>query len=245
MSEMARTPADSARHPMAASQPQRTPRRSPGRRRLAGALLLWLAALTVGGLKLIDYGGRPGDASAAPAHWPTGAEPIAAAAHGRLCVFIHPHCPCSRATLANLERALAHCKDRLDVTIWLVAPHGAAPSWAETDLQAAARHIVGASVRVDRDGAEARRFGARTSGQAMLYGADGRLVFSGGLTSSRGHEGVADGTSAILAWAVRGEAPRHATTPVYGCPLFDANSAPSKSTDSCGRCVEPVTGGGR
>ena len=37
--------------------------------------------------------------------------------------------------------------------------------------------------------ARRQRFGAETSGQTLLYDRDGRLLFSGGTTGSRGHDG--------------------------------------------------------
>lgn len=51
----------------------------------------------------------------------------------------------------------------------------------------------------DRDGAELSRFGFRTSGDTRLYAPDGALVFHGGITASRGHEGDNPGQSAVLA----------------------------------------------
>ena len=49
----------------------------------------------------------------------------------------------------------------------------------------------------DVEGVEARRFGAQTSGTTSLYSPDGRLLFSGGITSSRGHEGDNAGEDAL------------------------------------------------
>jgi hypothetical protein len=48
-------------------------------------------------------------------------------------------------------------------------------------------------------GHEACLFGAATWGQTMVYGRDGRLLFSGGITAARGHYGDNAGTQAIAA----------------------------------------------
>jgi hypothetical protein len=40
--------------------------------------------------------------------------------------------------------------------------------------------------RADAEGVEMHRFGALTSGQTLVYDAAGRLLFSGGITASRG-----------------------------------------------------------
>jgi len=76
-------------------------------------------------------------------------------------------------------------------------------------------------VLTDEDGIEARSFGAVTSGQALLYSAQGRLLFSGGITESRGHSGDNAGRSAIESLVMNGSEGLRtpASTPVYGCPL--------------------------
>ncbi len=84
--------------------------------------------------------------------------------------------------------------------------------------------IPGVSVLADPDGVEARRFGALTSGDAFLYDAGGRLVFRGGITPSRGHQGESAGRSAIEAF-LKGGRPRTATAPVFGCPIRSQHGA--------------------
>lgn len=81
-----------------------------------------------------------------------------------------------------------------------------------------ASRIPDVVLREDESGALARSFGVETSGHALLYASDGHLVFEGGITSARGHEGDSAGKSAILS-AVLGGAPAGASTPVFGCSL--------------------------
>jgi hypothetical protein len=77
-------------------------------------------------------------------------------------------------------------------------------------------------VRVVRDdGAEAWRFGARVSGQVMVYDHAGRLQFSGGITGARGHEGDNAGRDAIE--ALLAGRPHAASAFVFGCLLFDGD----------------------
>ena len=73
----------------------------------------------------------------------------------------------------------------------------------------------------DDDGAEARRFGVETSGQTLLYDARGALIFSGGITGSRGHAGENAGAAALAALLTRGAAAQRGAD-VFGCPLFAA-----------------------
>jgi hypothetical protein len=137
-------------------------------------------------------------------------------------MFAHRNCPCTRTSLGELEYVLAHCSDRVAARIILVAPAGAAADRVGRDIEATARLLPGVEVGVDRGGREARRFGVRTSGHVLLYGADGRLRFSGGITDGRGHAGDNDGRTTVLAWLRDGVAER-GTAPVYGCLLFADN----------------------
>ena len=73
--------------------------------------------------------------------------------------------------------------------------------------------------KVDNDGIEARRFGSSASGQVLLYNPQGKLLFSGGITASRGHSGDNDGRTAIVALLTQGQAAKD-ETPVFGCQLF-------------------------
>ena len=75
----------------------------------------------------------------------------------------------------------------------------------------------GTTVR-DDDGVEASRFRAVTSGVTALYDAQGRLLFSGGLTSARGHEGDSFGVRRISSLLLDGKADRP-DAPVFGCAL--------------------------
>ena len=76
---------------------------------------------------------------------------------------------------------------------------------------------------IDDEGAEANRFHAATSGQTLLYDAAGLLLFSGGITGSRGHSGDNAGQAAIVS-LVNSRAADLTETSVFGCPLFDPNS---------------------
>lgn len=72
-------------------------------------------------------------------------------------------------------------------------------SWTAGDLWAMAEDIPGVSLIRDTDGALIRQFGAFTSGQTLLYAPSGQLLFKGGITAARGHEGDNAGKEALLA----------------------------------------------
>jgi hypothetical protein len=136
-----------------------------------------------------------------------------------LVMFAHPRCPCTRASLGELEKIVAHCQPT--VTPWVVffKPDGAEDNWEQTDLWRSASAIPGAHVIRDLGGEEARRFHVTTSGQTLLYGAWGELLFSGGITFARGHAGDNAGRTAIESYTA-GNSPGYCQTPVFGCPII-------------------------
>ncbi|BDI29078.1 hypothetical protein CCAX7_11290 [Capsulimonas corticalis] len=167
--------------------------------------------MCVGFAALWSYDARPAHAQTPPARAPQ-------AATATLLVFAHPKCPCTRATMTELAKLMARCGERLRATVVFVSPAGATTDWVEGDLWRDAAAIPGVAVRRDRGGAWARRLHAKVSGEAILYGADGRLLFTGGLTGSRGHEGDNDGEDAVAALVLTGTSPRSGS-PVFGCAL--------------------------
>ena len=189
------------------------------RMRTAATMTVWAAACAAGLAGLAGYQATPGRASAVSA-WPAGTS-LRPAGHGAdtLVVVVHPKCPCSRATISDLAVLLAHCPPgRIATTVLFVRPAGVPAGWERTDLWDAAAAIPGVAVLADPGGVEADRFGAVTSGQAILFDAGGRVAFRGGLTPGRGHAGDSGGAAAVVAVA-DGRRPADAQTPVFGCPI--------------------------
>ena len=182
-------------------------------------LSVWAVAIGWGVRILLLYSNTAGAAAQAPGEWPSGVPIEAAQARCSLVVFIHPQCPCSRSSLGELARIIATGRNRVQTTVFFYLPSSSAEDWAHTDLWETAAAIPNVRVLADPDAAAAKRFGARTSGQALLYDANHRLVFSGGITAARGHSGDNDGRDAIVD-QLFGRTPRRRTTPVFGCALY-------------------------
>lgn len=192
---------------------------------LALAGVVWLAGLYLGFRSILAYENAPGLAAQPPQRLPSQST---GAASGQLTLVLmaHPRCPCTYATVDELAEIMARARQTLRARVYFYKPAGASDRWAQTDLWRAAAAIPGVELFADEGGRTAHRFGAATSGQAVLYGADGALLFSGGLTDSRGHAGESTGGRAVLALcagkpglASAGAPLRE--TPVYGCPLQD------------------------
>lgn len=174
-------------------------------------IVLW-TALVVTGVGIVEtYANTAGKGASAPKTAPHEAMPT-------LLVFIHPQCPCSRSTLAELARLQSDCGSKLKTTVEVFAPTSMGEGWAKGDLYRQAKDIPGVLVKLDSDGKLAKQYGVFTSGQALLYSKDGRLVFSGGLTESRGHEGPNTGTDVIRGFVNHGRV-LVSSSPVFGCAL--------------------------
>jgi hypothetical protein len=185
----------------------------------------WLIAAGTGFAILIQYKATPGGSAVPPAHWPEGT-PFRFASPGKtLVMFAHPKCGCTRATFNELARVLAKSDGQLAIHIVFARPAGAGPDWNKTDIVQSASRLPGAQVYWDDAGHLAGLFHAETSGYALLYDERGSLLFSGGITASRGHEGINEGRLELLQQIAGTKAPA-ACTPVFGCPLYESSAAP-------------------
>ena len=115
---------------------------------------------------------------------------------------------------------MARCQGKLEAYVLFTKPAGLSADWEKTDLWRTAAAIPGVTVISDENSAEAKRFGAETSGQTLLFDGTGKLVFSGGLTAARGHFGDNAGVDAIVS-LLGGETAMRSTTSVFGCTLCD------------------------
>lgn len=186
---------------------------------LSAGLVAWALAIAAGMLTLADYSTSPGDALTGAMGWPADTSYPRALDRPNMLVFLHPHCPCSRATLSEIERLLPRLSSKPLVTFTFFSPDGQSDDWANSVLMKRARNINQALVVIDHDGQEARHFGAATSGHVIVFSPSGERVFSGGITSSRGHEGTNTATQAI-AQLLSGVESDFTEYPVYGCPII-------------------------
>jgi len=170
------------------------------------------------------FDGTPGTKAAAPQNWPL--ESVIARAPGRkqLLMFVHPECTCSIASLDQLRTLESLLRSELEthVVLWHGSIGKSKRNWP--------KESGGAVIVDDRDGSEARRFGAKTSGQTLIYDEAGRLMYAGGLTVFRGEAGGEPVMRNVVS-LVRVKASRpYLERAVFGCPIGRQNSASSLGT---------------
>jgi hypothetical protein len=199
---------------------------------LVVAGILWLSVVGFGLHKIWRYENDPGISLSAPAQWPADSQISPAHSQATLVMFAHPQCPCTRASVGELALLMANCQGRLTAYVLFFKPKDFPADWEKTDLWHSAAAIPGVSVLQDEDGLEARRFHGATSGHTLLYDAEGQLLFSGGITASRGHSGDNVGRSAIISLLTEGKAEQKETF-TFGCSLYDATSECGEGAKQC------------
>ncbi|MBL0921576.1 MAG: hypothetical protein IBJ10_05540, partial [Phycisphaerales bacterium] len=153
--------------------------------------------------------GRPASAPAAEAQ--------ASPPTWRMDVYVHPRCPCTRATIEELSRLSARLGERASLHFWFFRPEREPDAWAHSASWKAAAAIVGATVATDPEGRLAAEAGAAASGHVVLRAPNGHPVFAGGVTLTRGHVGPSPGGDAVYSWITTGDGIDAA--PTLGCAL--------------------------
>jgi hypothetical protein len=189
-------------------------------------LLAFAVTIGTGGWALSDYSYRPGESGNAVANLNSLANELELFRNEHetnlelptLILFFHPHCPCTNSTIRNLERLSVQLSKRANIVAFGFCPKLENDSWIESPITSALKRLE-ANVVVDKDGQHCSKFGAFTSGHVLLYGHNGELLFTGGITAGRGHEGDCAATWDLLQ-KVDGLSTSISRWPVYGCPIL-------------------------
>lgn len=186
---------------------------------------LWVVPSVIGLAILWRYASTPGGTIAAPRAWPDHAQIERDTVRPTLVMILHPRCPCSRASVAELSRLLARLRTQPKTIVMCVIPPHAPESFGDTSMIEQAIALPGTTLFMDRGGIEADRFRGSTSGYVLLFGTNGQLLFSGGITSARGHEGDNAGSDAIASLLGGTQSPTK-VSPVFGCALKGPDTQP-------------------
>ncbi|MEM0984115.1 MAG: RedB protein [Planctomycetota bacterium] len=201
--------------------------------RILGILPFVMIGLAVGGLGAMHvYMTSPSAVGEPPASWPLTSIDRRDGAW-TLVVAIHPKCPCTVASVAELTEVIRKSPADLDVVgivrVPFTATDAVAASWTSTLLVESLRDATNDKVRIieDHTGTLAERFGALTSGHAILFDTDGTRRFEGGVTKARGMRGDNAGIAAVRA-LLDGREPAVTSTPVFGCPISSTRTLASE-----------------
>ncbi|HAH48600.1 MAG TPA: hypothetical protein DCM07_27905 [Planctomycetaceae bacterium] len=183
----------------------------------------WFGAVVYGMFVLLQHQATPGETSLAAAAWPDNSQMKFNSMRPTLVMFAHPRCPCTTASLNELAKIVRLGPERNDARVIFFKSSAFPEGWEKTALWKTAAAIPGVSVFSDLDGSTAKLFNATTSGYTLLYDTQGKLLFHGGITGSRGHTGDNAGRSAIESILLQGTAERTETF-TFGCPLSGEQS---------------------
>lgn len=177
---------------------------------------VWFVVVGAAFAAVWHYKLTPGARAAAPARWPEASALRPAPGVANVVMFAHPQCPCTRASMGELERLATLLGARARIHVVIAEPDDVPDDFARGAILERAR-ALGADVVMDRGEVESHRFGALTSGATVVYGPTGALVFEGGLTVARGHEGGPAATR--IRDLLAGGAAAPPASPVFGCGL--------------------------
>lgn len=193
---------------------------------------LWLLLVVAGFIAIEKYVFTPAIKTPPCIDWPKDSTLSLTPRSNTLLLFAHPYCPCSQASLKELHRMLANLNERQQpsVSIIFFKPGQDVAYWKRTPLWVLAKRIQKAHILFDIDGKEASRFKVTTSGQIVVYRPNGTLLYNGGITGGRGHEGENSAEDKLLSLL---KEPLQKTPntikisqknyqmPTFGCQLFD------------------------
>lgn len=187
---------------------------------LFAAALLWSGSALAGYLYIFRYESKPATLASAARHWPEGSGLNHMAGAFELVMVVHPRCPCTRASVAELNKLLLRFQGKLRAHALVLKPFETSEAWGQTEISARLAQMPYLETVKDYRGATAERFGALISGETLLYGPTGTLLFDGGLTAFRGHEGPSLGQTLLSSMVAGSETGFHQTK-VFGCSIKD------------------------
>ena len=165
------------------------------------------------------FDSTPGAKATAPNNWPIESRIVRSPGRKQLLMFVHPECTCSIASLEQLRMLQSQLGSQLEahVVLWHASAGTSKRNWP--------KESGGAAITDDRDGLEALRFGAKTSGQTLIYDETGRLIYAGGLTVFRGEAGGEPVLQNLISRLRTKARDPYLERAVFGCPISRQSAA--------------------
>ncbi len=179
----------------------------------------WSVLIVCGLLWMTAYSMSPGETFTPLLERPDDTEISFSENQPTLLVFLHPRCPCTRPTIAALERLMVRKHDIVLQPVFYL-PDTQTVAWAQDEYWDRLIDLGAHEPVIDINGHLAGQFHATTSGHALLFSTDGRVQFWGGITSGRVHEGDSLGLT-MLTRVLDGIPVSEPSFPVYGCSIVD------------------------
>ena len=185
------------------------------------AVFGWVVGAAVGIFALSDYSATQGMPARADSTWPDPPGIDFPEHGGCVLMFAHPRCPCTRASLAELDNLMRDLESKATVVFW--QPPAGSSEWCDSDLIQFARRSTRLQVFLDEGGQVTSLFGGRTSGTCLVFDRTGTLRFNGGVTAGRGHRGKTAAHQQIAAILRKDDSSvgpsSQQSFPVFGCAI--------------------------
>jgi hypothetical protein len=200
---------------------------------LAAAIIVWIAVAVAGwyGISAYSFKSDPQATADIVLRWPADSTIARLTDRPTLVFFLHPKCPCSRATVAELERLpmLVSSDELPDVCVVAAAPRSTGDLWWSSPFLSRAARLPNARLVRDLGGVETDLFGARVSGTVLLFDPAGNRLYAGGVTMARGHTGDNVGLQAVTDLLIDSDA-EVSSIPPLGCAMVRENRQPASAT---------------
>ena len=187
------------------------------------SIFILIGIIVSGSVKILDYSNRPGESGDVPERILklNELENALSPSAPTLLLFLHPHCPCTKATIKNLDSVLNTSPDTVNFYAVAFCPLDETEQWVQSPIMNTLIEDLDAKVIIDHGSEISSAFGIKCSGHILLYSDRGELQFDGGITSSRGHEGYCLPQN-DLQKILSNDAEQPVHWPVFGCPLVRA-----------------------
>ncbi len=191
------------------------------------ATVLWLTGITAGSYAMLrhEFDGRT--ASGAPEQWPAELGDFNPSESDlTLVMAVHPDCPCTRASIEQLDRILTQNPGQCQAIALVYTSEGDdATSIKEGAYWRRLASLPEVRPQLDPEGHFAIKLGSGISGTVAAYDRKGVLRFQGGLTPSRGHGGPSVAVTTINR-ILKGESNELAAAPTFGCSIDGSDLLP-------------------
>lgn len=174
---------------------------------------------------VLDYSKQPGPEGKITVTWPQNSTLYRNPENSTLVMTVHAGCSCSRASIEELAKIMKKAGSSLTAHV-LMLPTGNGNEQEnevkKTYVWKRGLETRGVSMHIDKEAKETKNFGALVSGTVMLFSKSGNLVFHGGITPQRGHQGDNFGEDFIVKFLEKKFLADQAhKSPVFGCHLFN------------------------